>query len=244
MTKQQLIYETVVPVSHGRHAKCSIEAVPGYAVARHINSVPVMAIEFPQVAAEYTIVFAENGEDVVPVAILGVRNQENLFLDSEDNWLANYVPAFIRRYPFVFSLSDDADTYTLCIDESFSGLNNEGRGDTLFSADGKPTGYIEGVLNFLQEYRIQFQNSEMLCKKLKELNLLEPMQADFTLAEGEQLQLAGFQAVNRERLKALSGETLQQLFESDELELIYFHLHSLRNFDTIKDRLKASPAAA
>lgn len=243
MTTQQLIYETVVPVSNGRHAKCSVEAGKGFAFTRNINSVPLMAVEFPQAAPEYAIVFAQNGEDIVPVVILGARQNENLFVDGDDAWQGTYVPAFIRRYPFVFSISEDGKTFTLCVDEAFQGLNYQGRGQALFTEDGKHTPYVDNVLKFLQEYRVQFQRTQAFGKKLKELDLLEPMQAQFTLDSGEKMSLAGFQAVDRKRLKALSGETLQQLAANDELELIYLHLQSMRNFTGVKDRLASSKEA-
>jgi hypothetical protein len=44
-------------------------------------------------------------------------------------------------------------------------------------------------------------------------------------------------------LKKLSGETLAQLASNDELELIYLHLQSMRNFNLMRDRLAASVAA-
>lgn len=243
MTTQLLIYETAVPVSSGRHAKCSIEAGKGFAFTRKVNSVPLMAVEFPQATPEYAVVFAQNGEDVVPVVILGARQSENLYLTEDDAWRAKYVPAFIRRYPFVFSVSDDGKTFTLCVDEAFQGLNYQGRGEALFLADGKHSPYVDGVLKFLQEYRTQFMRTQAFCKKLKELNLLEPMQAEFTLVSGEKMSLTGFQAVDRKRLKALSGEVLAQLAATDELELIYLHLQSMRNFSEVKDRLIVTQGA-
>jgi len=242
MTTQLLIYETAVPVSSGRHGKCSIEAGKGFAFTRKINSVPLMAVEFPQAAPEYAVVFAANGDDVVPVVILGARHGENLYLEDDDSWRAKYVPAFVRRYPFVFSTSDDGKTFTLCVDEAFQGLNYQGRGQALFTADGKHTPYVDNVLKFLQEYRAQFLRTQTFCKKLKELKLLEPMQAEFTLPGGEKMSLTGFQAVDRARLKALPAETLSQLSATDELELIYLHLQSMRNFNEVKDRLLVTHA--
>lgn len=237
MSIQQLIYETVVPVSSGRHAKCAVETGTGYPFARKINSAPLLAVEFPQAMTEYAIVFAQNDQEVLPVVILGARQNENLFLNDEGRWQAEYVPAFIRRYPFVFSISDDGQTFTLCVDEAFQGLNYQGRGHALFDQDGKPSPYVDSVLAFLQEYRKQFQRTQAFCKKLKELDLLEPMQAQFTLGSGEKTSLSGFHAVDRKRLKALPAETLQQLAATDELELIYVHLQSMRNFSSVKDRL-------
>ncbi|MBK6006651.1 SapC family protein [Ramlibacter ginsenosidimutans] len=233
---QLLIYETAVPVSSGRHGKASIELRKGYGFARGINSVPLMAVEFPQAAPEYAIVFAQNGAEVLPVVILGARSGENLYVKEDDSWNASYLPAFIRRYPFVFSANDDGKTFTLCVDEAFQGLNYLGRGEPLFDAEGKQTPYVDNVLQFLQEYRAHFLRTQAFCRKLVELDLLEPMRAQFTLGS-EKMSLGGFQAVDRAKLKALSGDTLAQLAATDELELIYLHLQSMRNFSVVKDKL-------
>ena len=237
MTTQLLIYETAVPVSSGRHGKASIEAGKGYGFARKINSVPLTAVEFPLAAAEYAIVFAQSGDDVVPVVILGARAGENLYVKEDDTWNAKYIPAFVRRYPFVFAAKDDGQSFTLCVDEAFQGLNFMGRGVPLFDAEGKQTAYVDNVLRFLKEYTAQFARTQAFCKKLAELKLLEPMQAQFTLASGQKMSLTGFHAVDRKRLKALPAETLAQLAGTDELELVYLHLQSLRNFMSVKDKL-------
>lgn len=233
---QLLIYETAVPVSSGRHGKASIELRKGYGFARGINSVPLMAVEFPQAAPEYAIVFAQNGAEVLPVVILGARSGENLYVKEDDSWNASYLPAFVRRYPFIFSANDDGKTFTLCVDEAFQGLNYLGRGEPLFDAEGKQTPYVDNVLKFLQEYRAHFLRTQAFCRKLVELDLLEPMRAQFTLGS-EKMSLGGFQAVDRAKLKALSGDTLAQLAATDELELIYLHLQSMRNFSVVKDKL-------
>ena len=237
MTTQQLIYETAIPVSNARHAKGYVEIMKNYAFARHVNSLPLMAVEFPEATQDYVIVFAGTPENTMPMVILGARQDENLYLNSEGGWQAGYIPAFIRRYPFVFSGSADGKTFTLCVDEAYLGVNFQGRGQALFGEDGKPSPYTDNVLKFLQEYRAQFMRTEVFCKKLRDLDLLEPMQAEFTLGSGEKTALGGFLVVNRTRLKALSAEKLAELAQTDELELIYLHLQSMRNFNVVKDRL-------
>ncbi|MGH3515160.1 MAG: SapC family protein [Burkholderiales bacterium] len=241
MTTQLLIYETAVPVSGGRHKGCSVEAGRDYAFARNVNSVPLMAVEFPRAAAEYAIVFAGAQDALMPAVILGVRGNENLYLSDKAAWQAKYIPAFVRRYPFVFSTADDGKTFMLCVDEAFPGFNREGRGQNLFGEDGKPTAYVDNVLKFLQEYQAQFQRTQVFCRKVKELNLLEPMQAQVSLSSGERLSLGGFWAINRTKLKALPGDKLEELAKTDELELLYLHMQSMRNFDDLKDRLAAAP---
>ena len=241
MSTQLLFYETAVPVSSARHKDASVEAGTDYAFARNVNSVPLMAVELPSAAPEYSIVFAGSEAAMLPVVILGVRGNENLFLSKEGAWQAKYLPAFVRRYPFVFSTADDGKTFMLCVDEAFPGFNREGRGQRLFGDDGKSTPYVDNVLKFLQEYQTQFFRTQTFCRKVRDLGLLEPMQAQISMGSGERLSLGGFWAVNRAKLKALPGEKLAELAKTDELELLYLHIQSMRNFAALKDRLVVVP---
>jgi hypothetical protein len=240
MPAQLLIYEAVVPLSFARHRDCSVEAGANYAFSGNVNSVPLMAVEFPEAAAEYPIVFAGTGDNLMPAVILGVRGNENLYVTKVGGWEASYIPAFVRRYPFVFSTSPDGERLILCIDEAFAGFNREGRGQRLYSDDGKPTPFVDNVLRFLQEYQSQFLRTQGFCRKVHEANILEPMQAQVELETGARISLGGFNAVNRTKLKAVPGDKLAVLAQTDELELLYLHLQSMRNFTRIKDRLVAA----
>jgi|ERR1051325_8356438 hypothetical protein len=248
MSKQLLIYQSAVPVNSARHAQTSIEPIAGYGFSAGINAVPLMAVEFIRAATEYAIVFTTAGEEVAPAVVLGIKGDQNLYLSGDSTWKAKYIPAFIRRYPFVFSTTADSKTLTLCIDESYPGLNTEGRGQRLFADDKKPAPYVEAVLKFLQEYQAQYERTRLFCKRVKELGLLEPMQAEVVTPKGGKMTLAGFLGVNRNKLRNLGGDDLAKLAKTDELELLYLHLYSLRNFDDVKDRLfgtltEGAPAA-
>ena len=244
MTSQLLIYESAVPVSNARHGEWSVEVGADYSFSKSVNSVPLMAVEFPHAAAEYAIVFSGTAEAFIPAVILGMRGEENLYLGEQGAWQGKYVPAFVRRYPFVFSSSQDGKTFTLCIDEAFPGFNRDGRGQPLFGEDKKPSAYVSNVLKFLEQYQVEFRRTQAFCNKVKELGLLEPMRAQANLPSGERLALTGFMAVSRDKLKALPGDKLAELAKTDELELMYLHLQSMRNFSAMIDRMggKAQPA--
>lgn len=237
MSTQLLIYEQATPVSRQRHGNWSVRSGTDFAFARNVNSVPLLAVEFPATATEYAIVFAGSGDSVVPVVMLGIRERENLYVDSVGGWAGQYVPAFIRRYPFVFASADDGSTFTLCIDEEFAGCNQDGAGERLFDAQGEQTQYLARVLEFLQAYEAHYRRTVAFCARLRELDLLEPMNAQFRLRSGETFALSGFSAVDRNRLKALDPAQLADLARSDELELIYLHLASMRNVTKAARRL-------
>ncbi|MCA8926645.1 MAG: SapC family protein [Alphaproteobacteria bacterium] len=243
MATQLLFYSDAVPVTQQSHRDLSVKVGGTYGFARGVNSVPLTAVEFSAAAAHYPIVFAGNDDVVMPAAILGVGESENLFIDSDGRWSAGkYIPAFVRRYPFVFSTSGDGKQFILNIDESFEGCNRDGVGERLFDSSGSQTQFLRNVLNFLQEYQAHFRRTQLFCRRLKELDLLQSMQAQFNLADGERRSLSGFQVINREKFKKLEDDTLKQMFQTDELECAYLHLHSLRHFNDMIGRM-AIPAA-
>ena len=217
-------------------ATCSLKGELATNSRVAVNSVPVVAAEIPHAAREYTIVFSEHADGVIPLALLGVEDKQNLYVTDEGGWDAKYVPAFVRRYPFVFAQSQDAQTYTLCIDESWQGCNREGRGERLISEQGERTPFLEKLMGFLQDFQRNSQRTTTYGQKLKDLGLLEPKEANFTLGEGKKLTLRGFMAVNREKLNALPAETLRELAQTGELEVTYAHLLSMNNLSVMLDR--------
>lgn len=232
MSTQLLFYQQAVPVSVDKHKNWSLDTGANFSFAKQVNSVPVTAVEFPRAALEYSLVFAGDEAGIMPAAVLGIEDSKNLFVDAAGRWTGSYVPAFVRRYPFVFSSTDGA-SFTLCIDGNFKGWNQEGKGQRLFDDTGERTEYLENILKFLQQYQMEFQRTQSFCKKLKELDLLEPVHAQFTSPGGERRALSGFMAVSRERVKKLPAETLSKLASTDELELIYLHLQSLNHFERL-----------
>ena len=233
---QLLLYDQVEVVNPERHRGWSVKAGSNFEFARDVNSVPLMAVEFPNAAKEYPIVFSGSENEVVPVVVMGIRDEENLYVDDEGKWQAKYVPAFVRRYPFVFSSFDDGLTLTLCIDEKFAGCNQDGLGEQLFDDEGNKTQYLTNVLEFLKQYQASFQQSVQFCKRLKELDILENVEATFTPPDGQAIVLTGFLTINRDKFKALPDEKIAELVKSDEMELIYTHLVSLRNLESMPQR--------
>ncbi len=236
MPKQLMIYEEAVPISRERHGDWSVKAGGNYSFASEVNSVPLLAAEFIPAATEYAIIFAGEGESIFPSVILGLRDGENSFVADDGAWQGNYVPAFLRRYPFVFSRSEDGATFTLCIDEEFEGCNQDGRGERLFDSEGQQTQYLDSMLKFSREYQAQFNRTMQFAKRLHELELLEAAHARFQSPDGASASLAGFQTVNRDKLKALPGETLAEMARTDELELCYVHIQSLNNLNPMAQR--------
>lgn len=231
MEKQILFYSNIKPLSSVEHANLFHRDDTGFAFAGKVNSVPLTTVEFAKAAGEYVIVFAGENDSLAPYAILGIRDKENVYVDENGKFNASYIPAFIRRYPFVFTTFDEGKNFTLCIDSDSIALNNDGIGQRLFEEDGKYSEYLSKILAFMTEYQRQFNRTKDFCKKLFQLNLLTPFSAKFESENMQPQVLTGFYAISRDRLKELTDVQLRQLVQSDELELIYNHIQSIVNFE-------------
>lgn len=242
MTKQLMIYERAVPVSSEAHREWSVLAGRDFSFASEINSVPLLAAEFAAAASEHTIVFAGEGDAIFPSVILGQRDGQNAHIAEDGKWLSGYIPAFLRRYPFVFAATEANSSFTLCIDEEFEGFNKDGKGERLFDSSGERSEYLGRMLKFTSDYQAQFNRTQLFAKRLADLDLLEPAQAQFRDADGKQSSLTGFKTIKRDALRQIPAETLAEMAKTDELELCYLHLHSLNNLPTMNQRLAAKAA--
>jgi hypothetical protein len=236
MAMQLLFYERAVAVTSGRHRDLAVGRRRDFGFARAAGAVPLTTAELPAAAAHYPVVFVGEGDDVGLAVILGIRDGENLFVGADGRWDAPYVPAFVRRYPFVFANRKDTTHLTLCVDEASDLLNHEGRGERLFDSAGERTTYLTNVLDFMQRYQVALERSRAFAKRVQDLGLLRDVQARMRLGDGAALQLRGFRTVDREALKGLASETVNELFASDGLEALYLHLASLRNLQALGER--------
>ncbi len=191
MDTQLLIHEMAVPVSAERHGDWSLEVTNDFGWCAIANSVPLMTVEFFNAASEYCIAFNRTHAGVMPCVILGLRRDENVYLTPTGGWRAAYVPAFVRRYPFMYSLSEDGESFALCVDESFSHFNTEGRGERLFTGDKRPAPSLDRMFRLLEQYRIEFQRTRAFCSKLAEFDLLEPLRLDTKPNDNEKASIEG-----------------------------------------------------
>ena len=237
MAKQSLFYEEVVPLTKERHMGWSVEHQHTFAFAAKQHSVPLMFSEFRDAALEMPIVFGKSDEATLPLAMLGIQSDKSLFVDDDGKFTGRYCPAFLRRYPFIFARgSADEDTYALCVDETFEGVDKEGkRGEALFGEDQEPSEFLKQVMEFSRVFEIDLRKTRAFTDLLNEHNLLDPMNAQVTLADGNKVSLTGFHVVSKERLKQIDPALLTDLFQREFLELVYYHLLSLKTMERLRD---------
>ncbi len=247
MTTYALYREPVV-LDRVAHRALRMSPLNDFSVARGMHASYLAAAEFMHATREMVVVFVRNSTTdtdpgpVSPVAMMGLKEGENLFVDGTQ-WSAVYKPAYLRRYPFWTARLAGADGPTVLIDIGWSGFS-ETVGQPLFDAAGEPTEALKAALAFIEDFEREGARTQAFCTRLMELDLLREMQASVKLADGEALSLSGFLVVDQERLLALPDAAVLELHRTGMLGLIHQHFASLSNLQALADRKDRRAGAA
>jgi hypothetical protein len=234
-----LFYKKPVPLNRETHRHTRFKPLAeGFRFAAKNTAVPVGLIEFPKVAIEYPIVFLmnENG-DGSPAALTGVRNDENLFVGADGDWNGEYVPAFVRRYPFALYEQPNGEDMLVMIDEEAPGFNAED-GQPLFDDEGKEGQLLTQALQFIEFFKNEGPLTRAFVAMLKKHDLLVPRSIDIQMPGDVKMSMNGFFVVEEERLAKLSDEVLLELVRSGDFSRIQAHLLSLNNVSKLLHRLE------
>jgi len=234
-----LFYSQPVAVNRDQHRDTKIGLVSNYLFAAKTNSVALTGIEFTEACKKYPIVFAKIGDRKVPVSLIGLRDDENLYVDADGHWEEGYIPAFVRRYPFVLAESE-GDHAVVCIDQA-SNAFNAAEGQQLFDKDGANTPFLDGAVNFLNAYQGQMKRTEMFVKQLDDLGLFTEMAAKTELTDGRKFLLNGLYVIDEQKLLSMDKKKAAQFIGSGEAAWIYAHLISLSNMSQLVDRMSKRP---
>jgi len=207
-----------------------------------VMSVLTFPGEFRQLQAYYPIVFRKDAMGVFhPLALLGLREGENLFL-GEAGWDVPYVPLAIERKPFL--IGNDGGQPTVHVDLDSPRIVDGDAGVPVFKEFGGNTEYLERVSSVLRALHEGLQQNAGFAELLLSLDLLEPSVLEVALRDGTQIRLDGFYGIHEERLRALDGATLERLNRSGALEAIHMMIASGMHFGDLIERLERRVHAA
>lgn len=223
-----LLYADLHALSSARHANFRIRPSDRAPFLAKVHAIPVTVDEFVAAQRFLPIVFSV-GDDPVPLALMGLNENVNVFVDAEGKVsLPTYVPAYARRYPWLLArLQEGADELSLCFDPNSDLIGEFEDGQKLFDGD-KPSEVLNNILKFCEEFEVAAQRTTSFMKELKELDILIDGEVAIQPNDnGKPFLYRGFRMVSEEKLRGLSGETLQRINENGILTLLNAHLFSL-----------------
>lgn len=229
-------YERPVLLNRDKHRGKRVRASTNFAFTRNANSLFLAAVEFNEACKHFAIVFTRGASGrLQPVAVMGLRARENLFVEADNRWSAGYVPAFVRRYPFVLA-ELPGQAMGVCIDEAYEGLNDS-EGELMFDAQGQETPFLRNAVEFLSRYQQEHLRTEAFCRRLEQAGLLMEMSARADLVDGRSFTVGSLLVVDETKLMALGDAAVLSLFRAGDLHLIAMHLLSLSNLQLLVDRM-------
>ena len=232
MQQQRTFYNNILPLNTEEHKDLRLKIDNNFSIFSNTNALPIAGVEFIEASREHAIAFINYQEEgIIPVYILGLRDNENLLLDDENNWKYRYVPAFVRRYPYIMVEPDKDGKSVVCIDADYEGINDP-KGELIFTQkDGetKPAPQLEAAMEMLHDFNAQLARTREFTKRLEEFDLLKEIAPQINLADGREFSIGGIYTIDEEKLLKLEDEKALTLYRSGEMAWIYNHLASISN---------------
>lgn len=225
-----VLYKDLIPLNSNEHGSWSSRTVDkaDWVVGQH--AIPLTAEEFPAAQRDFPIVFSA-GDKPVPLALMGLNEGVNVFFGDDGAPIGQpYVPAYVRRYPFLLArLDQSSDNLSLCFDPTSDLIGSFDEGVALFGEDKQPTEHTKGLLNFCEKFEEAGMKTQAFVEELTKAELL--MDGEVAIQRGDNPDqpfiYRGFKMVNQEKLREMRGDQLRKWSENGILPLIYAHLFSL-----------------
>lgn len=232
-----LLYNDLVPVNLRDHATWRARGAnqAKWLVGQH--AVPLTVEEFPQAARHFPIIFS-TGESPVPLALMGLNEGVNTFVDGEGNVDPGiYLPAYARRYPFMLAkLQPESEELSLCFDPSADLIGPFEEGEPLFTGE-EPSEATKAALAFCEQFEQAGQRTQAFIEEISKHKLL--MEGEVSIQPntgGQPFVYRGFQMVDQQKLRELRGDQLRGWAQSGLLPLLYAHVFSLDLMSAIFQR--------
>lgn len=225
------MYKNLEAIDKNIDKDVAIKNVKDYSFAKEQKNAPITTSEFYEACKDYPILFIKDINDQwMATVMLGYKENENVFVDKEGKWSKHkYIPAHMRRYPFIFATAKDSTTLTLGVEKDYKEKAKKDNARNLFDEKGNNSKYLDDILGFLNHYHQDSLETSSFIKQLEDWNLLEEKNANIVISKEEQYNINGFFIVNEEKLKHLSKKKKEEICNKNAYPLITAHLISLSN---------------
>lgn len=224
---------SVQPVTPSRHGARSWKRYTSYAFASKHSMMPLSGAEFPKAALALPIAFAAHDDGYVPVAVLGLESGQNLLVGPSGGWLAGYIPAELRGYPFLLAGTVDGQR-VLCVDEGSGLVTDSSEGEAFFAPNGQLAPPLQQVFDFLSDIESRRIPTRAAIAVLHQFELIQPWELAIEL-EGKIHRINGLYRVNAERLDGLSDEAFISLRQHGALLLAHLQALSTQHMGRLLD---------
>ncbi len=237
-----LFYRSIVPLSTQFHPNYGLALQDSVGFTADAHAIPVTVDEFSAAQRTFPIVFGL-GDNPAPLALLSLVDGRNLYIDADGKWADGaYLPAFVRRYPFMLAkLGPDATELSLCFDDT-AGIVTPDAEDKLFDGE-QPSATTQRILDFCGQFEQAVARTRGFMDELEKLDLLIDGEVTIQQPNAEPAVFRGFRMVDEKKLQNLRGDQARKMIQNGMLGLIYAHLFSLAQMPVLFERQRMAAAA-
>ncbi|MCK0128086.1 SapC family protein [Erythrobacter sp. F6033] len=236
-----LFYKDLLPLNSREHGDWKVSPFDNADFLAETHAIPLTVDEFVDAQRDYPIVFTA-GDNPLPIALMGLNEGVNTFIGDDGKLVADvYVPAYVRRYPFILAkLQQDSDDMSLCFDPSTGVIGATKEGQPLFDGES-PTEYTTNVLEFCKNFEESGQRTKAFLEELKKLDILMDGEIAITRSDTPDTPFVyrGFRMVDEKKLRELPTETVETLNKNGMGMLIHAHMFSLNLMRKLFERQSA-----
>ncbi len=237
ITGKMFLFERPELLNRTQHGDLGLDAAAKpYGFCAAIRAVPLTISEIPEASKFYPVVFMSQ-EEPLPLAILGLNSDLNLFVDDEGKWESTaYVPGYLRRYPFALAgETGGGDRLALVVDAAYEGISKNSE-RKLFT-NGEMSEFVKQAMEFTRTYESDRRLTDQIMKSLKKYDLVQPQTAQYTpVGDASAMPFAQYFGIDEQRIQGLSDEHYLELRRINVLPILYSHIISLGNWRNLISR--------
>ncbi len=232
-TTTAFFHQQPVVLDRAQHKGLRLKPADARFAAKN-QAVPLLAAEFFEACLEYPIVFVKgNDGQWLALALTGLQAGVNAFVDAKGQWRARYVPASVRRYPFILA-EGSKDQFSLAADLAAPNLGTEG--EAIFDDQGEPTELVRKLMPMLADFQNQAKQTSAMAEQLDQAGLLTQQNLQVRLGDGRNAVVEGVWIVDEAKLRELPDDKVLAWFKGGELAAIQAQMLSLRNLVPLLER--------
>ncbi|MBN9426438.1 MAG: SapC family protein [Burkholderiales bacterium] len=234
-----LFYKDPVLLRFEEHGDAGLLPASGVDFVREAVAIPLCVGEFSVALRHFPIVFTMD-ERALPIALVGIRHGANLFVGKDGHWNpGSYVPAYIRRYPFITAETEDGSQQLLAVDRGSdryvaSAAGREGA-ERLFDEAGGPTKAALSAMALCHVYQADYASTAAFSQALLAENVLTSYQLELRLPDSARHRLKDFYVVDEKAFRALPVKTITDWHAKGWLGLVILHLASQQSYQILLD---------
>lgn len=207
-----------------------------YGFAAGTLTAPFVLDEIADVARDYPIVFSAIGG--LPMVLLGVEANRNAYVHVTGRWMASYMPAYIRHYPFALRPAprpgkpqdqpSGKRTLTLCVDATANVLGKD-EGEPIFQEDGQLSQPMRDRMRRMEQTLQRIPATRVLVAAIETAGLLIERKIIIKNPSGEENSAGTFRVIDEGAFNRLDDTAFAALRRAGALPLVYAHLLSWAN---------------